>query len=34
MDVLHFLKDRTRFIQAYYQTAVQPFEEIKRKHHL
>jgi hypothetical protein len=31
MDVLYFLKDRTRLIRQYYECAAQPFNEIMRK---
>ncbi|VBI73263.1 hypothetical protein [Burkholderia pseudomallei] len=31
MDVLYFLKDRTRLIRQYYECAAQPFKEIMRK---
>jgi len=31
MDVLYFLKDRTRLIRQYYEQAAQPFSEIIRK---
>jgi len=31
MDILYFLKERTRFIRYYYETAAEPFHEIKRK---
>lgn len=31
MDVLHFLKDRTRLIRQYYEQASQPFSETIRK---
>lgn len=31
MDVLYFLKDRTRLIRQYYEQAAQPFNEIIRK---
>ena len=31
MDVLYFLKDRTRLIRQYYECATQPFNEIMRK---
>lgn len=31
MDVLYFLKERTRFIRYFYETACQPFRETMRK---
>ena len=31
MDVLYFLKERTRLIRSYYEQAAQPFDEIIRK---
>lgn len=31
MDVLYFLKERTRLIRQYYETAAQPFNEVIRK---
>ena len=31
MDVLFFLKARTRFIRQFYETAGEPFREIMRK---
>jgi hypothetical protein len=31
MDVLYFLKERTKFIRQYYETAAEPFREIMRK---
>jgi len=31
MEVLAFLKDRTRFIRDFYETAERPFREIMRK---
>ncbi len=30
MDVLYFLKDRTRLICQYYESVVRPFKSIKR----